>query len=102
MNNLEMIKAFAGLEGIKTSINHRTRKLEYMHSHIFACFKEYNPITDLALNCMARDKYNVEVDYNDMSVFIYGDFICSAYFSEKNKLPRAVIECILKSKGLYK
>jgi len=104
MNELEMIKAFAELEGIGLEYPlfneipfHRYRKDGVTH----LC--EYSPITDLALNCAARDKYRVENDFDDGACFIYdknGDLKSEVSFNRNVSM--STIECILKSEGLWK
>lgn len=108
MKQLDMIKAMAELDGV--GIGETQGKLWVKDEH--GCFswnrlghKEYNPITDLALNCAARDKYEVEVEYWLDRVVIDGDtpsISTVVYFEQKSEIPRAIIECILKSKGLWK
>ena len=103
MDNLELCKKFAELEGVKVE--------ELSWSNVVLCLvrtenrnHEYNPITDLALNCAARDKYEVEIDY----IGCYGKRMVGIFHHEKDRvsfeskedIPRATIECILKSKGL--
>jgi hypothetical protein len=87
MTELEMIKAFTDVDGDTC----------YVHKSLGI----YNPITDLALNCAARDKYKVEIDYDDEACFIYekDSFPDCVEVEFKGCIPRAVIECILKSKG---
>lgn len=83
MKKLEMIRAFAELDGVK--IYELCGGLFYSEYNGAGCAYEnrraYNPITDLAINCAARDKYEVEIEYEISLV----------------KLD----ECILKSKGLW-
>jgi hypothetical protein len=63
----------------------------------------YNPITDLALNCMLRDKYRVEIDYDSGEIDICRGFahLARSNYSGEESIPYAVIECILKSQGLW-
>lgn len=107
MKQLDMIKAFAVLEGVHLphfEVIPNTSHMELMNSE----FEIYNPIIDLALNCAARDKYEVHTDYLNQSVSIWfrGEFademICNAKINHADDVPYAIIECILKSKGLYK
>ena len=99
MNDLEMIKAFAKLDGL-TGFEVYKSKARVAVREGWATLIPYNPITDLALNCAARDKYKVEIDYVDKIVFILDP---SAHqrvnYSDDNAIPRAVISCILKSEG---
>jgi len=102
MEQLEMVKAFAALDGVYID---RTENDVLYQLGEYGCMKPYNPITDLALNCAARDKYRVEVDYYDKEVSIYnaGDenFIAKATVNFTDCTCRAVIECILKSTGKW-
>lgn len=97
MNDLELCKKFAELEGVELVESfgklHDASKLGKYGS-------EYNPITDLALNCAARDKYKVEIDYSLGNVAIYFPITFDEVNFENNKdIPRAVLECILKSRA---
>ena len=97
MNELDLCKAIAELEGVNVT--------GILGSSVMAIgFSQgYNPITDLALNCMLRDKHKVEVDYvgdtNSKWVGIFHHKRDDTRWSDKKEIPRAVIECILKSKG---
>lgn len=103
MNDLEMIKAFAELEGVELSgIVKITNKWSEWHKKDGS---KYNPITDLALNCAARDKYKVEVsyDYDHVSLCLPDGVMSEIVgFDNVEYIPRAVIECILKSEGKWK
>ena len=73
--------------------------------------EEYNPLTDKALNCELRDKYNVEVNYGykTCSIYAYSYFddgslsscasIVSVDFKSKEEIPRAVLLCIIEAKA---
>ena len=101
MKQIDMIKAFAKLEGF----NQVEIKGRVQVSRGFNCDIVYNPITDLALNCAARDKYKVEVSYDyNMVTLCLDDGLMSevVHFKSIESIPSRVIECILKSKGLYK
>lgn len=130
MERLEMIKAFAELEGVDLIEDNSV----FYHARCVRmnCNSEYNPIKNLALNCAARDKYKVSVDYSDWSdtkhcnVDIWTQVInetactksccgesyydvdfdanenCDVDCMDQSDIPHAVIECILKSKGLWK
>ena len=103
MNELTMCKKFAELEGVEVFENDHG-VLCYMPPRNVICamiHTPYNPITDLALNCAARDKYGIDIVY---SLDYMSDPSCSGYTKYRNKsdIPRAVIECILKSEGLWK
>jgi hypothetical protein len=118
MNDLEMIKAFAELEGVGLyRDNIRQDVLDMIYPMVSqgvtidefcdglkddAPTFKYNPVTDLALNCAARDKHEIEINYSAFEVICF----CSAgletshvKFDNKSEIPRAVIECILKSEG---
>ena len=110
MNALEMCKAIAELEGVGLFGSSLTIRgtFSYCHNDNEEGYnKQYNPITDLALNCMLRDKYEVAIDYNNYDVVIFdanaGEFdsgyIAASSFKEGD-IPRAVCLCILKSKGV--
>ncbi len=98
MNDLELIKAFAELEGVIIS-SQAWGGVVMQYVCDDARMTAYNPITDLALNCAARDKYEVGVGYlnnlnNDTSVYILGKtgYIAhEVYFESKEEIPRAVI-----------
>jgi len=99
MNECEMIQAFAKLDGASVEQPYGDKFYRAIGCTLF----EYNPIEDLALNCAARDKYKVENDFDDESCFIY-DHENGTHFEVgfNGDIPRATIECILKSKGLWK
>ena len=102
-----MTKAFAALEGIQLTFSdgkHYTREKEY---NGWVAMTEYNPITDLALNCEARDKHETDIEWYYESVSMQSEYTDRpnefiVRFSGKEELPKAVIECILKSQGLWK
>ena len=94
MDDLELIKAFAEIEGVKVyricgdGSGWRTSSGSLL----------YNPITDLALNCAARDKYRVAIIYGDRDNFSHV-FIGNGdpYLVDDCKdIPRLVIECIVR------
>ena len=101
MDDLELRRKFAEVDGVH---------IECEEDGVLFCpseyggFKQYNPITDLALNCAARDKYKVQIDYRDKDITIWLDDEAttadSTKYSNDNDIPRAVIECILKTEGL--
>lgn len=94
MNKLQMAKAFAKLEGVDVAI---------MGDRVYirSTAEEYNPF-DYALNCKARDDYEVFIDYRGERVFVLSMLSeeTSVDFEESG-IPKAIIECILKSQGLY-
>ena len=105
MNDLELCIKFAELEDVDYLVYRGNNLLYpndqgYMVENGVTC-AWYNPITDLALNCAARDKYKVEVDYSMHNAAIYFPAIFNEVnFKTYSDIPRAVIACILKSKGL--
>lgn len=112
MNQLEMCKAMAELEGAELD-SEASHDSAMFVTHFFrgeAQHSEYNPITDLALNCMLRDKHEVAVEYINKAtgtvrryVVVNGEWrTVSVNFDRKQDIPHAVIECILKSKGKWK
>ena len=104
MKELEMIKAFAELEGITFSDSYTYPFGDvYLWAEIYdnGCYGWYNPITDVALNCAARDKYEATIEYGEHSDFISVDGGFYSEVMDRNVIPVAVIECILKSKGLW-
>lgn len=119
MKNLDMIKAFAELEGVETYIAVNPAGVKVVMVNVCSApikNVEYNPITDLALNCAARDKYMVSTSHGevfDCGIDGNGSYdIPACYIShcdttielmnvDSCDIPNAVIECILKSKGLW-
>ena len=114
MNQLDMIKAFAELEGVilKDDGCGTFFTKDNCGNFMFngGSYSMYNPITDLALNCAAMLKYKVSIYRGNL-----GDkgMVCSnhaAYavwradvsFENNDGAPRAIIECILKSEGKWK
>ena len=104
MNELELIKAFARIEGVDIVMVGKTPYIEDINP-TFTIRMPYNPITDLALNCAARDKHKVDVDYldNDMAnVEMWhraADLLAMIECCSVSDIPRAVIECIVKAHG---
>lgn len=103
MEQLDMCKAMADLECVDAHIAMEDKPDAYVYSELLGM--EYNPITDLALNCAARDKYEVEINYFDKEVDIYEiadiGMILIAKAEFNGNVNQAVIECILKSKGKW-
>ena len=119
MNDLEMIKAFAKLEGVelhKDSTIYKSmfcdaRRLvrpsmtnKEIEKRMYGCENSnYNPLLPNALNCAARDKYLVTILYSgnwhQISVKLLDEYID---VDDIESIPKAVIECILKSEGLWK
>ena len=118
MNDLELCKKFADLEGVSGVISDAIRKqsMRYMDfmsgpttaitCPVVQSFDDiYNPITDLALNCAAIIKYRlkVEPEYDGEWYATRCDGGWSKRQASKTKdanLQRAVVTCILKSEGL--
>ena len=105
MNTLELCKKFAELEGVEFDEELSVEEVRVI-SHYFHGERqsyEYNPITDLALNCAARDKYELEIDYKKQKVFINTfrmlDIEDACYYRGED-VCKVVIECILKSEGM--
>lgn len=108
MNDLELCKKFAELEGVEWRVDKVDGKAQVSTLKRWkegdlnnCCWVEFNPITGLALNCAARDKYEVEVDYymTKRAVTFRRNGIFYVSFTSKEEIPRAVIECILESEG---
>jgi len=106
MNDLQVAKAIAGLEGVELMhpMNSKEVWLDVNSKEVWLDvtstlnISEYNPITDLALNCMLRDKWEVEVSY---STFPCGRVLieCSwgneiVHFESKEDIPRAFVSVI--------
>lgn len=106
MNDLEICKAIAKLEGVRVAGLGAVEVNRYCYMDECGVIGgEYNPITDLALNCMLRDKYEVNIVYDDHLVFITSNQLCvdhDTLFDSVKDVPSAICECILKSKGLWK
>lgn len=105
MNNLDMIKAFAKLEGVATQ-QHDDGRMFYNELNERGYAVEYNPITDLSLAMKAMIDYEVNVDNYSGCVFTDNAYTDEdrenvVSFCVDNDMPRAIIECILKSKGLW-
>ena len=104
MNDLDMIKAFAKLECVDIRYN------ENGYAWLHADGSEYNPLLPKSLNCAARDKYEVQVSYDNNCCYISdqnaGEYdsgtLADVDYSSHNDIPRAVIICILQAGGLYK
>lgn len=103
MNKLDMIKAFARLEDLILIQHEGELKVLTQSSDPVS----YNPLTDHALAFKAMVDYSVEVSHEYECVEImtgketptHGD--CWVGFDGIDDLPHAIIECILKSKGLW-
>lgn len=102
---LELCKLFAELEFDYSEVR-RDRNGGYV---VVSDCRDFNPITDLALTMKAMIDYKVDINHEfecaEMQVgpeilAKIGDDECYAMFNSKEDIPRAVIECILKSEGL--
>ena len=122
MKELEMVKAIAKLEGVEIFVSDRNVTCYKPRSGVICAMihTPYNPITDLALNCSLRDKYEVSVNWFsqfDCGIDGSGDYeipfvvASTGGFDDANTslnnvssgaICSAVIECILKSQGLWK
>ena len=101
MKQLKMINAMAELDSV--CIDRIENDVLYQLGE-YGCMKPYNPITDLALNCAARDKYKAEVsyDYNMITCCLDdGEMSKAVHFKSVKSIPYRVIECILKSVGKW-
>lgn len=97
MNKLEMNRAISRLEG-------NGHVMSACGNHVFAFVNgklyEYDSIVDTGLNCMLRDKYEVSIEH-------MGGGACRVYCDDFGEICKSeficerVVECILKSKGLY-
>ena len=93
---LEIIKAFAELDDVDIQQPYGDKFYIGVGSTLY----EYNPLLPNALNCEARDKYRLEADFEKNAWFIYGtemnrfDFVSVDFNGD---IPKAAIECILKS-----
>lgn len=112
MDKLSMIKAIAGLEGLKIEYDHLGKPLlkdvfsgmAYING---VPYSSYNPFTDSHLNRKLILKYKVNVIKYHHSVTIVKDnggfgLKCTrATYNTDDDLPYAVVECILKANGLW-
>ena len=106
MKTLGMIKAIARLEGVDVIEQNGVVICQSPAAHLsLALSDKYNPIAELSLNCALRDKYNVEVAYRyegcGWVVINHDDGSVTDVNYASGELCKAVIECILKSRGLY-
>lgn len=108
MNELDMNYEMSKLEGINCHIAMEDSPNAYLYSEDLS--REIDYITDLALNCMLRDKYKIEIEYvTDRLIYIaINEYetnekypITSIKTASTEGIPRAVCECILKSQGLW-
>lgn len=96
MKELDMIKAFAELEGVKLTY------INVWNDCFDANRNSFSPITDLALLAKAMFKYEAEIDYVCNDVTIYTDNgLYTADYEAKGGIPNAIIEVILKSRGKW-
>ncbi|MDB4261440.1 hypothetical protein N9878_01095 [bacterium] len=99
MSDLEMCKAIAKLEGVDASAFDGRL---YINIKYYGYTETYNPITDLDLNCMLRDKWEVNITYhhNQVAIWIETTWITVEYKC-KTEISRAVCECVLRAEGIY-
>ena len=119
MNDLALIKAFAKLEGLtlhehtyfelkggdELSLFSLIEDLPWNSPDIVRdglCYAEYNPITDLSLSFKGMTKYHVDIYHHMGCVNIDNQKGLPFVSYLENGIPYAIIECILKSKGLWK
>ena len=95
MNDIELIKAFAEIEGIEVYMVLGCKGEWHTSKGSFP----FNPITDLSLNCEVTDKYNVNISQTYKCVSVNGYPGSVVFFKDKSRLPRARIECIVKAHG---
>ena len=125
MNKQEMIKAFTELElrshkpSLKSIEFDDIQMVYWVETYGFSSYPLMDAISNLGLNCAARDKYMTEISYHTQ-------FDCGPDGSGSYDIPYAtasiekhhsntplndisseaiclvVIECILKSQGLWK
>ncbi len=94
MNQLQLCKLFAELEGVSET----SFELDYITEEC----GHYNPITDLALTMKAMIDYKVQkttsmVNHGVTIISIRGGVAIK--ISDDAETPSAIIECILKSEG---
>ena len=92
----KLISLFAKLEGIELELFNDV----YFYKDANGADVIYNPIADFALNCKARDEYGAEVKYEIGHVLVADSDGCNGILTNHKNINSAVIECILKSKGL--
>lgn len=108
MNKLDMIKAFADLDGVEVY----DLGNEYCYTYGTDAYGEelgYDPITDQCLTFQAAIDYSVNLNHESKEVWICDEnageydtgYLSSVRFKD-GEIPSAIIECILKSRGLYK
>ena len=112
MNDLELCKKFAELEGVEL-----VESFGKIHdaSKVGKYGSEYNPIIDRALIAGAIFDYKVSIKhYKEFNCAIYGkdsididcciievkDTLITIFDVDMGELPKKIIECILKSEGL--
>ena len=98
MKQLDMIKALAKLEGVKGHIFDGL----FIRDDIDVGPLCFNPFTDLALTFKAMVKYECEICYRYKHVMVWVESTwIQASFKDESEIPHAIIECILKSQGLW-
>ncbi len=102
MKELDMIKAFAELEGYKSWFGHTECVFIEVNGLVGKTCTKFNPIINESLVFKAMIKYGV-------SVVIESQGLATVHIDEHNRMnalfdneiPSAIIECALKSKGLW-
>ena len=100
LSKLQLVKLFAKLEGVTLAYSDNIGGWSSGTPYGKDDF-EYDPIKNIEFNCSLRDKYEVEICYRhkEVAVWIESTWI-KVEFKTKRSIPRSVIKCILKSKGL--
>jgi len=110
MDDLTLCKKIAELEGVEVGesvMRFGDTTIPTGRGLIDDNFIEYNPLTNWLLLGPLMLKYEIEVDYQSMRcVFLeskrYADDLDIKHvvdYDDVDQLPRAILECIIKSKG---
>lgn len=99
MNNLEISKAIAELEGVKVYEDCGTL---YIMDSSYWQPAPYMADSEPSINLGLRNKYEVSVNYPEKWVACgKGEAWTKVYFDSKDEVPEAVLICILKSEGKW-
>lgn len=108
MNRLQAVKAFAELEGYETMISTCSEKGQSITAikgkrTIF----RYDPTADKAMAFDALVKYEVAIHHSHKRAIAIGSNgfglkAFQSYYNHADEIPMAIIESILKSRGLWK
>ena len=103
MKELDMIKAFAELEGLE--FKQAELSPETILAKVGSYWFAYEPIENLSIVFMAMIDYKVQkihsmVNSKKIMLSIRDSADVISVFDE-SEVPYAIIECILKSKGLW-